>query len=125
MNSENQVAVLQQILPAQNHGHEPYLQKSRSNSGIDLDRHVGSDQSVGSSADKVRSYIGPGVSYLLEFPQLSPCATEPHARQRRKRTIIFVLKQAAASSFAACVTGTATLTYACALALLLLCRAID
>ena len=68
MNSENQVAVLQQILPAQNNGHEPYLQRSRSNSDIELDRHAGSDQSVGSSADKVRSYIGPVVSYLLEIP---------------------------------------------------------
>ncbi|DBA73752.1 hypothetical protein WJX79_002078 [Trebouxia sp. C0005] len=52
MNSENEVAVLQQILPAQGHGHEPYLQRSRSNGGIEFDRHLGLDQSVGSSADK-------------------------------------------------------------------------
>ena len=112
MNSENEVAVLQQILPAQNHGHEPYLQRSRSNSGIDFDRYLGPDQSVGSSADKVRAYIGPVASYLLDFPYLGRCAIEPHARQRKKRTIFFVLQQVAASSSAACVTRTATPTYA-------------
>ena len=68
MNSENEVAVLQQILPAQGHGHEPYLQRSRSNGGIEFDRHLGLDQSVGSSADKVRPYIGPVASYLRDLP---------------------------------------------------------
>lgn len=73
MNSENQVAVLQQILPAQSHGHEPYLQRSRSNSGIDLDRHIGSDQSVGSSADKRKHIPRPkGKQHDAKPPPLSP-----------------------------------------------------
>jgi len=95
MNSENEVAVLQQILPAQDHGHEPYLQRSRSNSGIDIDRHLSSDQSVGSSADKVRPYIGPVASYLLVVPWLGRCAIEPHAGERKKlkKFSLFLIKQ--------------------------------
>ncbi len=66
MNSEKEAAVLQHILPAHEHGHEPHLQRFPSIRGVDVDRNLGSDQDCGSWANKERRYTEHVASYLLE-----------------------------------------------------------
>lgn len=53
MNSENEVAVLQQILPAHDQRHEPFLHTSESDSSLGVSKTADTDQAFSSPSAKV------------------------------------------------------------------------
>ena len=62
---ENEVAVLQQILPAEDQADEPVLQRSGSDASYGIDRGLSASQGLAVSSDRVRGRIVPVTLVML------------------------------------------------------------